>query len=143
MPYPALPSRTVTYYPDGGTYNGSTSNQTFTGSEGSSFQVGFPTPPTGNNFASYHSNIGLSGISSSDSVFESGLGGISVYNNLGNGTVTLTRTQDNSVPSKSYGGGSVGYKVVISKSSGSAYPGCGGFYLGTGSSANHVYRCFI
>lgn len=133
----------MVYYPYGGTYNGTTANSTFTQAYGSTLAVGFPTPPTGHVFASYHTNGSLTGISSSDSVFESGYGGIGVYNNSGNGTVTHNRVQDNTVPSKSYGDSNNGYKVVISKVAGTASPGCGGFYLGTNSTAGHTYRCFI
>jgi hypothetical protein len=105
--------------------------------------MGFPTPPTGNIFAGYHATGPLSGITTKDSVFESGNGGVGVYNNSGNGTVTITRSQDNSVPSVGKGSGGVGYKLTITKASGTASPGSGGFYQGQSSSANQVFRCMF
>jgi len=128
-------------YPKGGTYNGSSSNQTFSGRYGSTTGVGLVVAPSGYKFAGYHSNGSLTGVSSSDSIFEKGNGGIGVYNNSQNGTVTHTREQDNSVPSVGYGTGSVGYRIKIAKATGTASPGCGGFYLGTSSKASHVFRC--
>lgn len=141
--YTTLASTTLTYYPYGGTYNGTTSNSTFTQNETTTKNLGTPTPPTGNIFAGYHTNGSLTGITSSDSVFESGSGGVAVYNNSSNGTVTHTRSQDNTVPSKGYGSSSVGYKITISKAAGTASPGCGGLVLSTTSKASHIFRCFI
>ena len=105
--------------------------------------MGQPTPPTGNTFAGYYTTGPLSGVASKDAIFESGNGGVSVYNNSGNGTVTHSRVQDNTVPVVSKGGSGVGYKIVITKASGTASPACGGFYLSQSSAANQVYRCLV
>jgi len=128
-------------YPSGGSYNGSTSYQSFSGRYGSTTGVGLATPPSGYKFVGYHANGPLTGVSSSDSIFESGNGDIGVYNNSQNGTVTHTRERDDTVPSKGKGNSNVGYRIKIAKVSGTASPGCGGFYLSTSSKANHVFRC--
>ncbi len=134
---------TVTVWPGGGTYDGSTSQKSYTQNYNTTKAMGFPTPPTGNIFAGYCTTGPLSGVASKDSIFESGNGGVSVYNNSGNGTVTITRVQDNTVPSVSKGASGVGYKLTITKASGTASPGSGGFYLGQNSAANQVYRCMF
>lgn len=128
-------------YPSGGSYNGSTSYQSFSGRYGTTIGVGLATPPSGYKFAGYHANGPLTGVSSSDSIFESGNGDIGVYNNSQNGTVTHTRERDDTVPSKGKGDSNTGYRIKITKVSGTASPGCGGFYLGTNSKAGHVFRC--
>ena len=97
-------------------------------------------------FAGFYSTGSLSSISSKDSVFESGNGGIEVYNNSANGTVTHTRVQDDDgVPSacKYFGNGGRAYYIRIDKAAGTASPYCGGFYLSTHSAANHIYRHII
>lgn len=67
-----------------------------------------------------------------DPEFRSGLNSISVYNNSGGGTVTVERTTDINLPNQS------GYKLKIT-TSGSAFPGLGGFYFGTQTRANAVF----
>ena len=97
-------------------------------------------------FAGFYSTGSLSSISSKDSVFESGNGGIEVYNNSANVTVTHTRVQDDDgVPSacKYFGNGGRAYYIRIDKAAGTASPYCGGFYLLTHSAANHIYRHII
>lgn len=125
---------------------GTTEISTITQQYNTTYNVPHPTPPTGYLFAGFYSTGSLSSISSKDSVFESGNGGIEVYNNSANGTVTHTRVQDDDgVPSacKYFGNGGRAYYIRIDKAAGTAYPYCGGFYLSTNSAANHIYRHII
>lgn len=67
-----------------------------------------------------------------DPEFRNGNNGINVYNNSGNGTVTITRTGLSSAPNDS--------KTVLEiKTTGSAAPGNGGFYFGTTCSNRKVF----
>lgn len=125
---------------------GTTEISTITQQYNTTYNVPHPTPPTGYLFAGFYSTGSLSSISSKDSVFESGNGGIGVYNNSANGTVTHTRVQDDDgVPSacKYFGNGGRAYYIRIDKAAGTASPYCGGFYLLTHSAANHIYRHII
>lgn len=125
---------------------GTTEISTITQQYNTTYNVPHPTPPTGYLFAGFYSTGSLSSISSKDSVFESGNGGIEVYNNSANGTVTHTRVQDDDgVPSacKYFGNGGRAYYIRIDKAAGTASPYCGGFYLSTNSAANHIYRHII
>ena len=125
---------------------GTTEISTITQQYNTTYDVPHPTPPTGYLFAGFYSTGSLSSISSKDSVFESGNGGIEVYNNSANGTVTHTRVQDDDgVPSacKYFGNGGRAYYIRIDKAAGTASPYCGGFYLSTHSAANHIYRHII
>lgn len=125
---------------------GTTEISTITQQYNTTYNVPHPTPPTGYLFAGFYSTGSLSSISSKDSVFESGNGGIEVYNNSANGTVTHTRVQDDDgVPSacKYFGNGGRAYYIRIDKAAGTASPHCGGFYLLTNSAANHIYRHII
>ena len=125
---------------------GTTEISTITQQYNTTYNVPHPTPPTGYLFAGFYSTGSLSSISSKDSVFESGNGGIEVYNNSANGTVTHTRVQDDDgVPSacKYFGNGGKAYYIRIDKAAGTASPYCGGFYLSTHSAANHIYRHII
>lgn len=125
---------------------GTTEISTITQQYNTTYNVPHPTPPTGYLFAGFYSIGSLSSISSKDSVFESGNGGIEVYNNSANGTVTHTRVQDDDgVPSacKYFGNGGKAYYIRIDKAVGTASPYCGGFYLSTNSAANHIYRHII
>lgn len=125
---------------------GTTEISTITQQYNTTYAVPHPTPPTGYLFAGFYSTGPLSSISSKDSVFESGNGGIEVYNNSANGTVTHTRVQDDEgVPSacKYFGNGGRAYYIRIDKAAGTASPYCGGFYLSTNSAANHIYRHII
>lgn len=125
---------------------GTTEISTITQQYNTTYNVPHPTPPTGYLFAGFYSTGSLSNISSKDSVFESGNGGIEVYNNSANGTVTHTRVQDDDgVPSacKYFGNGGRAYYIRIDKAVGTASPYCGGFYLSTNSAANHIYRHII
>lgn len=67
-----------------------------------------------------------------DPEFRSGLNGISVYNNSGNGMVAVERAADINLPNQS------GYKIKIT-TSGAVEPGLGGFYFGTQTRANAVF----
>lgn len=125
---------------------GTTEISTITQQYNTTYNVPHPTPPTGYLFAGFYSTGSLSSISSKDSVFESGNGGIEVYNNSANETVTYTRVQDDDgVPSacKYFGNGGRAYYIRIDKAVGTASPYCGGFYLLTHSAANHIYRHII
>lgn len=125
---------------------GTTEISTITQQYNTTYNVPHPTPPTGYLFAGFYSTGSLSSISSKDSVFESGNGGIEVYNNSANGTVTHTRVQDDDgVPSacKYFGNSGRAYYIRIDKAAGTASPYCGGFYLLTHSAANHIYRHII
>lgn len=125
---------------------GTTEISTITQQYNTTYNVPHPTPPTGYLFAGFYSTGSLSSISSRDSVFESGNGGIEVYNNSANETVTHTRVQDDDgVPSacKYFGNGGRAYYIRIDKAAGTASPYCGGFYLSTHSAANHIYRHII
>lgn len=67
-----------------------------------------------------------------DPTFYNGQNGINVYNNSGNGTVTIARISDSTAPTDS--------KYVLRiVNTGSASPGCGGFYFGTGCSYRKVF----
>lgn len=75
-----------------------------------------------------------------DEEFRNGLNGIIVYNNRGNGKVTINRTTGGVVPNAS------GYYLEI-KSLGEAEPGYGGFYqtvtFSAGKTFIHVFRAKI
>lgn len=125
---------------------GTTEISTIVQQYNTTYNVPHPTPPTGYLFAGFYSTGSLSSISSKDSVFELGNGGIEVYNNSANGTVTHTLMQDNDgVPPacKYFGNSTRAYYIRIHKAAGTASPYCGGFYLSTQSVANHVYRHII
>lgn len=81
------------------------------------------TPPT-------IANIIGGNILFADSNFVSGNNSMTIYNNLGNGTVTHTRTAMTTPV------GSYAIRIVTN---GTASPGAGGFYQLTGSAANRVY----
>ena len=66
-----------------------------------------------------------------DPTFRNGNNSVNVYNNAGNGTVTVTRTGA-SAPNDS------GYVLEI-KTTGSASPGFGGFYFATGTGYRKIF----
>lgn len=67
-----------------------------------------------------------------DPTFYNGNNGINVYNNSGNGTVTITRKQDSTAPNDS--------KYVLSiKNAGTSSPNCGGFYFGNMTSYRKIF----
>lgn len=67
-----------------------------------------------------------------DPEFRSGLNGIGIYNNSGNGMVAVERAADINLPNQS------GYKIKIT-TSGAVEPGLGGFLFGTQTRANAVF----
>ena len=69
-----------------------------------------------------------------DPEFKDGNNSVSVYNNLGNSTVTITRISDNQ-----YSGNSSGYILQISSTTGTAQPGRGGFYQNISARAGAVF----
>lgn len=67
-----------------------------------------------------------------DPEFRNGNNGINIYNNSGGGTVTITRMGLSSAPNDS--------KMVLEiRTTGTASPGCGGFYFGTTCSNRKVF----
>lgn len=69
-----------------------------------------------------------------DPEFASGNNSVSVYNNSGNGTVTISRIADNQGSANSSG-----YILQISTTSGTASPGRGGFYQNISSRKDAVF----
>lgn len=67
-----------------------------------------------------------------DPTFWNGNNGANVYNNSGNGTVTITRTADSNAPNDSK-------YVLLIKNTGSSSPHCGGFYFGTNTSYRKIF----
>lgn len=67
-----------------------------------------------------------------DPTFWNGSNNINVYNNSGNGTVTVTRTADSNAPNDSK-------YVLLIKNTGSASPYCGGFHFGTNTSYRKIF----
>lgn len=66
-----------------------------------------------------------------DPTFWNGNNGVAVYNNSGNGTVTVTRVADSTAPNDSK-------QVLKIQTAGTASPGNGGFYFGTACSYRKV-----
>nr|DAK91966.1 MAG TPA: Minor structural protein putative tail fiber [Caudoviricetes sp.] len=67
-----------------------------------------------------------------DPTFAQGGNGISVYNNSGNGTVTITRTSSSTVPNDSG-------KMLTIKNTGTASPNCGGFTFSTACGYRKIF----
>lgn len=67
-----------------------------------------------------------------DPEFSSGMNGIGIYNNSGNGMVAVERAADINLPNQS------GYKIKIT-TSGAVEPGLGGFTFSTQTRANAVF----
>ena len=130
--------RTLYVNPTGGTWNGSTSVQSFTQNYGTTKSLAVPTR-TGYTFVGW-ANIDNQGITDtlgdSNSYYSTFSGGnsvhIYVYNNNGNGTVTHSVVADSTNP---FGTG-YSYKITTN---GSASPGAGGFYYANGTSANATF----
>lgn len=136
--------------PRGGTWNGSTGNQSYTLAYKGTKSIPNPTK-TGYTFGAWaldfsgsgHKITG-SGTSTelqkvrgtplfSDPVFNSSNGSMSIYNNKGNGTVTLSRvTKDSAFEMSS------SYMMKIT-TAGEATPGLGGFYQGTTSKSGGIF----
>lgn len=67
-----------------------------------------------------------------DPTFWNGNNGINVYNNSGNGTVTVTRITDSNAPNDSK-------YVLLIKNTGTSSPNCGGFHFGTNTSYRKIF----
>lgn len=68
-----------------------------------------------------------------DEEFRYGNNGIGVYNNYGNGTVTMTREAASNLPNRS------GMQLRFNYNGGGATPGLGGFLLGFNARANAIF----
>ena len=131
-------SYTLTIDPNGGTWNSTTSNSTITQNYNTTKAIANPTR-TGYTFGGWAKSAygSLSNSTSSNSNFSSSstsnLGNVSVYNNAGNGTVTITKE---ATTTSGYGSGN---QLKIQTTASSAEPGLGGFYQLTNSAANQTY----
>jgi hypothetical protein len=67
-----------------------------------------------------------------DPTFYNGNNSINLYNNSGNGTVTITRVSDSTAPNDSK-------RVLLIKNAGAASPYCGGFNFGTVTSYRKIF----
>lgn len=67
-----------------------------------------------------------------DPTFYNGNNSINLYNNSGNGTVTITRISDSTAPNDSK-------FVLLIKNAGAASPHCGGFNFGTATSYRKIF----
>lgn len=128
---------TLTIKPNGGIFNGSTSDVTYTQNYNTLKILKKPTRE-GYTFNGWEiSGIGamIKGNSLfSDEIFANGINGFYVYNNSGGGTVTHTRvakTSDDPFTDTSY--------MMRIKTTGSASPGLGGYYQATASKANGIF----
>lgn len=68
-----------------------------------------------------------------DEEFRNGTNGIGIYNNYGNGNVTMTREAASNLPNKS------GFQLRFNYNGNGATPGLGGFILGFNARANAVF----
>lgn len=73
---------------------------------------------------------------SRDPTFYNGNNGINVYNNSGNGTVTIARVSEPNAPNDSK-------QVLKIQTTGTASPGNGGFYFGNACSYRKIFICRI
>lgn len=73
---------------------------------------------------------------SRDPTFYNGNNGINVYNNLGNGTVTIARVSEPNAPNDSK-------QVLKIQTTGTASPSNGGFYFGNTCSYRKIFICRI
>lgn len=67
-----------------------------------------------------------------DPTFYNGNNSINLYNNSGNGTVTITRISDSTAPNDSK-------RALLIKNAGAASPYCGGFNFGTATSYRKIF----
>ena len=137
---------TLTVNPNGGTWNGKTTSQTYNQGYGSELNIPVPTRAgytftgwtlTGaNNVSLANGRLGES--LHTDSTFESGTNDIAAYNNINDGTVTVKRTES-SYSAVYYGDNPIGDYVVEVQPSSTATPEMGGFKQVTNSAANQKY----
>ena len=109
----------VTVNPNGGTWSGSSSSQTFTQDYGTTKTIPIPTR-SGYHFIGWSETGGGSIDIAGEYSDVSGPHSIAVYNNTGNGNVVHTQISDSSAPI-----GSVVKRIDVK---GEASPGWGGFY---------------
>ena len=125
---------TLTVNPNGGSWNGNSSSQNIAQNYNTTKAIPVPTR-TGYTFLRWDlkGSGTLNNRITSDPYFTSGMGGISTYNNNGDGKVSLTRqakSSDNTFGSN--------YEIKIDVK-GANNPGYGGFYHGITSVANTKY----
>lgn len=131
---------TLSIRPNGGTYNGSASNATVSGTVNSTTTVAAPTR-FGYIFAGWYKTAygSLSNSRNRHPVFSGQNNEVGVYNNNGNGVVTHTMQADTSA--------GYDYTIKITTASDNAQPGFGGFYSYLTSAASksyiHVFRAKI
>ena len=130
----SINSYTLTVNPNGGLWNGSSSSQNIAQNYNTTKSIQVPTR-TGYTFLRWDlkGSGTLNNRITSDPYFTSGIGGISTYNNNGDGKVALTRqtkSSDNTFGSN--------YEIKIDVK-GANNPGYGGFYHGITSVANTKY----
>ena len=124
---------TLTVNPNSGSFNGSTSNTTY--SQAFDTQKVLPLPTrTGYTFNGWTKSGAGTVTKYGTPKFSEPLGSISVYNNSGGGTVTHTsvsRSSDSPILTSS--------TMLQIRTAGTASPGLGGFYQGVTSRANAVF----
>lgn len=121
--YSAWDNYKLTINPNGGVYNGSTSNTIITQAFNTTYTLGYPTR---DNYVFSHWTA------SRVANFDAQGAGFNVYNNNGNGTVTHTWMQ-----SESTSGTNCDVCKIVTN--GSASPGTGGFYQAFQTQASHTY----
>ena len=129
---------TLSINPNSGNWGGSTSTKTMTYAADTAIFIPEPTR-TGYTFGGWTSTKTLTNFGTpahSDPQFLTSLNGMDIYDNSGNGAVTLTKTTDSANP---YGG-----NVVKITTNGTALPNAGGFVQRPAASyANNVYYHII
>lgn len=113
----------LTINPNGGSYNGTTSNTTITQAFNTTYTLGYPTR-TGYLFSHW--------VASRATNFDAQGAAYNVYNNNGNGTVTHTWHQ-----TEATSGTNADVCQIVTN--GSASPGAGGFFQAFQTAANHTY----
>lgn len=128
---------TLTIDPNGGTYNGSSSTQTFTKEEGSTNGTCAPRRPNYSFMGWKRTGGGSVNFQKfSTPTFESGMNSVNVYDNNNSGKISLTRmatTSDIGDPLSS------GYVVKCLITDTGTEPGFGGFYHSVQSEQNYRY----
>lgn len=124
----------LTVNPNGGSWNGSTSAQTIGQNYNTTKDIPEPTR-NGYNFVGWtETGAGRLGkVTNADPTFDSSNGGVGVYNNSGNGTVT------HSIQSSSAGAEYGNREILITTANGDSKPGLGGFVQNTASAAGKKY----
>ena len=130
----SINSYTLTVNPNGGSWNGSSSSQNIAQNYNTTKSIPVPTR-TGYTFLRWDlkGSGTLNNQITSDPYFSNGMGGVSTYNNNGDGKVALTRQSKSS--DNTFGGN---YEIKIDVK-GANNPGYGGFCHGITSKANTKY----